>query len=402
MVVIAITTIIAWIGFSLIGVLRGGDPLEAAVAAIRGAVTKSRAQALATQSRLSLLVDFENNQLLPLERRTVVNFSFESDMGSFGRFIALGPGAYWLGRDSTEPPDTPMLNGGSLDLDSGTARVPMMGDLAPEQGADGVAVSFTVYPYFSSNFAGALMAADNGAWSLEVESADAGGAWLVAKADGGEAAARIPLPPYQWSQVEVYVSPVLLQLQVSGVPSTAVLGGRTLSFPSGLGDNVILGASGMPRFQLDDLRIDVVMRGDSVPLSRAVLLPPGASADIAIMPGAVWQPQPGMPVTPPDLFTDAPLPLASAETWDPSLPPPRWALIGFDSKGALDQSMHQGRVILDLIHRAPDGAILQMAVEISPSGTVSSRRVPLRVIYDPLAIPPPESGEPAITPAPVS
>jgi prepilin-type N-terminal cleavage/methylation domain-containing protein len=401
MVVIAIITIVAWIGFSLIGVLRGGDPLESAVAAIKGTVTRSRAQALATQSRLNLLVDFENNVLTPLERRTVVNFSFESDMGSFGRFIVLGPNAYWLGRDSTDPPDTPMLNGGSLDLDGGTARIPMMGDLAPERGADGVAVGFSVYPYFTGNFTGVLVAPESGAWSLEVESADGGGAWLVAKADGATAEAKVPMPAFQWSDIELYVSPILLQLQVNGVPSTAILGQRSLSFPSGLGVDVLLGSTGMPRCQFDDLRIDVVTKGEPVPLSRAVLLPPGASADVAITPGQAWQPQPGAITVAADELSDAPLPLTSAETWDPTLPPPRRALIGFDSKGALDQSMHQGRVILDLIHRGPDGNIQQMTVEISPAGLVSSRRVPVRVVFDPLA-PPLESLDPPVTPAPNS
>lgn len=389
MVVIAIIAIISWVGFGLIGVLRGGDPLEAAATAIKGTVTKSRAQALASGSRLNLLVDFEKNQLIPLERRTVANFSFESDVGSFGRFIALGSNAFLTGKDTAEPPGSPMWNGSALNLAGGVARVPMMGDLSRERGADGVAVTMSIFPQFTENFAGALVSADGGLWTLEVEAASGGTCELIARAGGLDVVAAVPVPAYQWSVIEIYISPVLIQLVVNGVPATAKIGDTVLSFDSGLGAEVFVGAQTLPVVLVDDLRIDVISSGEPVPLSKAVLLPPGASPAIAINPGDVWRVAMDTTIVGGDTgLSEAPLPLVSAETWEFGLPPPRKALIGLDAKGALDQSMHQGRVVIDLIHRGNDGNLQQMAVEISPSGLVTSKRVPLRTIFDPVAPPP--------------
>jgi len=377
MVVIAIVAIVSWIGFGLIGVLRGTDPLEGAATLIRATVTQGRSQAVASGSSFTLLVDWEGNRLVPVTQRSVATFSFESAMGSFGRFMALGGGAVITNKRADGTVDAPRYSGECLDLPTtATVRIPFGNEFSRRSGVDGMAVRFRIFPMPYGSSSGVLMSSGgSNVWRLDLNTNAAGDSIVVASVPGTTLESEVPLAPYAWGEVELVYSPVIVQLSVNGIPSSA----PATYDPAGIESHapeIMIGGSGLTHLLMDELRLDSVQMSAPVSLGSALLLPPLVDGNRMATGGSPWGSTVGEDGS--LVIQMPPLPIAPAASYDPAFGIPRRGLVVFDARGQLDTALHTGQVSLEIVALYPDGQVRQIQVGITPLGSVTSQLVPLR------------------------
>ncbi|NUQ34430.1 MAG: prepilin-type N-terminal cleavage/methylation domain-containing protein [Planctomycetaceae bacterium] len=376
MVVMAIVAMLSLAFVTAMGSIRAGDPLERSVADIRTVILRGRSEALASGARFELVVDYENNRVLPVTRRAVGFFGFEGGVETFGALLDLSDNAAIEGRY------TPRRDGKCLSIDpaggSSSVRIPPNTAYNPETPEDGIAISFDICPRVNNGEMGTIIA-KGGQWSITIEGKPNKVCEVSARTGfaGAPMVAPVPLAAYAWGRVELIISPHSTRLYVNNVPAAALAGVK-------LGSNdqspVIIGGASTVRFYMDNLRIEQVNTGEAFELPQgAWLVPPGAdlkkTVDESLFDppppdGTSTQPQTSQqtPTAPP-----APLPLDSTPNPDETEDkfPARQALIFFNEQGQLDLNFHFGPLRLVLAGRSDDGFAYRHFLDISVMGAVT-------------------------------